>query len=156
MTATNHALTGAVVALVLKNPLLAIPVAFAAHFVMDAIPHFGISEPDVFTRNSSKRFRTILIVDCILAALLLIFVPILLAPQISWWITAFSMVACMSPDLVWGYHFYHETRHKIIKKKRLFSVFHHKIQWSETLNGIYIEAAWFFGMSVLIVAISSS
>lgn len=42
MIATNHALTGAAIAVVIKQPILAIPLAFVSHFICDAIPHFGV------------------------------------------------------------------------------------------------------------------
>ncbi len=41
MTGFNHAVTGALIAGAVGNPFLAIPLAFASHFVLDAIPHFG-------------------------------------------------------------------------------------------------------------------
>jgi hypothetical protein len=40
MTLTNHLLTGAAIAKLLPSPV-AIPIAFASHFVLDALPHFG-------------------------------------------------------------------------------------------------------------------
>ena len=42
MTTTAHALTGAAIAVVIKKPKLAIPLAFLSHFACDALPHFGI------------------------------------------------------------------------------------------------------------------
>jgi len=41
MTITNHILAGAIIGAVIKEPALALPIAFASHFVMDALPHFG-------------------------------------------------------------------------------------------------------------------
>lgn len=40
MTATAHAIIGTVIAAKIGNPALAIPIAFASHFVADAIPHW--------------------------------------------------------------------------------------------------------------------
>ena len=42
MTATNHALTGATIATLVRQPYLAIPLAFLSHFFCDALPHFDI------------------------------------------------------------------------------------------------------------------
>jgi hypothetical protein len=42
MHSINHAALGAVIGLVTKDPLIAIPAAFASHFVLDALPHYGI------------------------------------------------------------------------------------------------------------------
>lgn len=40
MTATAHALVAGAIAVKIGNPLLAIPLAIASHFVMDCIPHW--------------------------------------------------------------------------------------------------------------------
>ncbi|MBI2588929.1 hypothetical protein HYW35_01850 [Candidatus Saccharibacteria bacterium] len=42
MTATNHALSGALIGAFLALPV-AIPVALVSHFVLDALPHYGIN-----------------------------------------------------------------------------------------------------------------
>ena len=41
MTITNHLLAGSLIGLTVAQPALAIALAFASHFVMDALPHFG-------------------------------------------------------------------------------------------------------------------
>lgn len=40
MTATGHAIIGAVIAAKIGNPALAIPIAFASHIAADAFPHW--------------------------------------------------------------------------------------------------------------------
>ena len=40
MTATGHALIGTVIAAKVSNPLAAIPIALASHFLADALPHW--------------------------------------------------------------------------------------------------------------------
>lgn len=40
MTATGHALIGTVIAAKIGNPLAAVPIAIASHFLADAIPHW--------------------------------------------------------------------------------------------------------------------
>ena len=40
MTATGHALIGTVIAAKIGNPVLAIPIAVASHFLADALPHW--------------------------------------------------------------------------------------------------------------------
>ncbi len=40
MTATGHALIGALIAAKFHNPYLALPLSFASHFVCDVIPHW--------------------------------------------------------------------------------------------------------------------
>src|SRR5690348_3620935 len=41
MTGYNHAMTGVAIALAVRQPLLAAPLAFASHFLLDITPHFG-------------------------------------------------------------------------------------------------------------------
>ena len=40
MTATGHALIGTVIAAKIGNPVLAVPIAVASHFLADALPHW--------------------------------------------------------------------------------------------------------------------
>lgn len=150
MTATNHAVTGALVALAIDKPLIAIPLAFGVHFLMDMIPHFGLGHTDAMVRNKDKRFRYILLADCTMALILLIALPILSNSLVAAWIIFACMFACMSPDLVWGWHFYHEIVHKTLKDKTWFSNSHKKIQWSETPFGAVTEIAWFISILALI------
>ncbi|MGD9495219.1 MAG: hypothetical protein AB7Y46_02800 [Armatimonadota bacterium] len=44
MMATPHLLTGAAVARVLRRPVLALPAAFASHFVLDMMPHLDSND----------------------------------------------------------------------------------------------------------------
>ena len=43
MTGTNHAMTGGVIGLVIGGPI-AIPIAFASHFLLDWMPHLGFEK----------------------------------------------------------------------------------------------------------------
>lgn len=134
MTTTNHALTGALIATVIKQPFLAIPLAFLSHFVCDALPHFGIN-----MKFRSREMYIWLVVDGLVAltfALFLIFKgvedPVLLA------IAGF---AAMSPDLAWLYY----GIKGVFPQKEKFGIisrFHNKIQWSETKWGIILELLW--------------
>lgn len=143
MTASNHAVTGALIAVIFPKPYIAIPLAFAAHFVMDALPHFGVAEKDINKRNKNQIFLLTLMIDIMIAGLLLISLPLVLNQAINPWLLFLSMLACMSPDLVWGRRFYHEVRHKTTKQLSNFSLFHTNIQWSETPKGLIIEILWF-------------
>ncbi len=151
MTATNHAITGALIAVAIHQPVLAVILAFGAHFAMDAMPHFGIDEPNVLKRNADKRFLKVLAIDCAVALALLISVPILIAPTVNPWLVALCMFACMSPDLIWGFRFFNERRSKTVKPKNHLSRFHSFIQWKEFPQGIWAEAVWFVFVSALIL-----
>lgn len=141
MTATNHSLTGALIAVAVTNPI-AIPLAFLAHFAMDAIPHFGISETDVFKKPDNKIFRTVLSTDSLVALVGLILVPIALHRVVPIWLSLACMIACMSPDLVWGWHYYHVIKNHVHRKRSWFSRLHKKIQWKEVEWGASVEAVW--------------
>lgn len=150
MTATNHAITGALVASFVPNPATAIPLAFLAHFLMDAIPHFGIHIGDELSRNKTRLFKVVLISDLALAGLLLLSIPLLLSENAG--LTLACMLACMSPDVVWGYRFFYELQENRIRQKNFFSRFHTKIQWSETPKGLLVEVAWFAMVLSLVLA----
>jgi hypothetical protein len=155
MTATNHAITGALVATLLKEPLLAIPVAFVIHFVMDTIPHFGFKVEgveDLKKRNLDKLFKKVLISDVAVAALLLFIIPIALSEAYSWWVVLACMIACISPDLVWAYRFYYEIRSKKLLPQSWLTKFHNYIQWAETPKGAIFEAAWFLVSASILLA----
>jgi hypothetical protein len=53
MTATGHALIGTVIAAKVGNPVLAIPIALASHFIADALPHW-----DTGTNRKLKSKKT--------------------------------------------------------------------------------------------------
>ncbi|KKW11607.1 MAG: hypothetical protein UY48_C0015G0013 [Candidatus Gottesmanbacteria bacterium GW2011_GWB1_49_7] len=42
MTATAHALVAGAIARSIPNPIFAVPLAFASHFIMDTVPHWDI------------------------------------------------------------------------------------------------------------------
>ena len=61
---TNHMVTGAVIALVVKQPALALPLAFLSHFVLDALPHYGErGEEQMFSRLT----RAVIVTDLVVA-----------------------------------------------------------------------------------------
>jgi hypothetical protein len=138
MTAVNHALTGATIAFVLGNPVLAVPLAFLSHFVCDAIPHYTPNIPDeIWIR--SKAFKGLLIADgsfcTLLVALLAIYRPE------HWLLASICAFLATSPDLVWLNHFVKSAQNKPWKPS-LFSKFAAKIQWYARPLGVTVEIAW--------------
>jgi hypothetical protein len=136
VTATNHALAGAAIGFLVKEPVLALPLALASHFVMDAIPHVGLDEFGGHHKQP-KLFRKILSVD---AALLALIIGILWAYHAPPLVFACLFIAG-SPDFIWAYRYVFQEKLGNIapKAKSSFSHFHSKIQWSQTLRGVYIE-----------------
>lgn len=148
MTGTNHGMTGAAIALLIKEPALAVPLSFASHFACDAIPHYGLA-PGAKLFDSS--FNKSLIGDFLLAAGLMAILGMIF-PAEKWLIWA-CMVAAASPDLMWAYY---ELYLKKIKGRKFkldpLAKFHSWIQWSQTPKGFYLEIAWFLLMGYLVLA----
>jgi len=146
MTATNHVLTGALIATAVHNPWLALPAAFLSHFVVDAIPHFGRTD----IKLNSFYFRSRLLADMIVAALCLLIILLLQPAHV--WIILLCGVLAASPDLMWLSRFIAANQHRPAAKLGLIRQFHHKIQWFEHPIGASVEVAWFLAMLVLLNA----
>lgn len=136
MMATSHAVTGAAIALIIKEPLAALPLAFISHFVCDGLPHIGLDEYGGHNKKP-KLFHKILAVDATLLALFGLF---LIVAGASWLVFACVFLAG-SPDLIGAYRYTFQEKfgHKKARAKNIFNRFHSKIQWSQTLRGAYIE-----------------
>jgi len=150
MTGTNHGMTGAVIALTVKQPLLAIPLSFFSHFVCDMIPHFGVKdkpgEPD--DELFKTKFNIILICDFLIAVSLMVLFGYWF-PEQKWTIWA-CMVAAAIPDALNAYSRLYLERVKKVKynPKEHFTA---RIQWSQTYKGAYVEIVWFISMWALIL-----
>lgn len=143
MTATNHAITGAFIATLVKQPYLALPLAFLSHFFCDALPHFDSG----FTFGKRSMY-IYLAGDGLLAVLAAAFLlwqgvenPLLLAV---------SGFAAMSPDLAWLYYGIKDGTPDKRETHGVVSRFHSNIQWSATKLGIVPEIIW---AGVLLTAI---
>lgn len=147
MTGTNHGMTGAVIALLVKEPVIAVPLSYSSHFVCDAIPHFGLAPGD---KLFDKKFNITLICDFIIAVIMMIILARLFPSQkIVIWL---SMVAAASPDLMWAYYNLYIEKIKGRKPKLgIIARFHTWIQWSQTPKGWFVEIAWFLAATLLII-----
>lgn len=132
-------MTGAVIALLAKEPAIAIPLSFASHFACDSIPHFGLAPGD---KLFDRKFNVTLLADFLFAVTIMIALGVMFPAQrlLIW----FCMIAAASPDLMWAY--YNLYIQKIKGKKphlNLLARFHAWIQWSQTPKGWFVEIAWF-------------
>ncbi|MDQ3093634.1 MAG: hypothetical protein M3Q70_00445 [bacterium] len=133
MRAVNHGLTGAAIAVVVKQPILVLPLAFVSHFVCDFIPH---SDVKVF---KSRKFWLVLYADMALAVVCTLAIATIW--HHLWWLVIISAFTAASPDLTWLYYrFWHPT-----KRLDIITKFHSVIQWAQmdSMLGYGIEAAWF-------------
>lgn len=135
MTATNHALTGAAIATLVRQPYLAIPLAFVSHFACDALPHFGIN-----LKFGNKQMWRYLFAEFIAMLLLSTFLLVSGTSEPIFLLIVCAVVA-MSPDLSW---YYYGKKGKLGKVSQLdpLNRFHSKIQWSQTKLGIIPEILW--------------
>jgi hypothetical protein len=142
MTGFNHGMTGAVIAITVKKPELAVPLAFLSHFLQDAIPHWDYGTGRPSGQFFSNRFNTFLISDFLFSLVLMVLIG-LAFPYQTWLIVA-CMIAAASPDLMWGYYYLYLQR---IKRRKLrlnwLARLHSKIEWSESLPGAIVEVLWF-------------
>lgn len=149
MTATNHALTGAVIGLSVGNPLIALPAALLSHFVCDAIPHF--SDPKL--KVGSRQFANYLACDALGAVGVALFLTIL-RPD-SWFVACWCAFLATSPDLMWAGRFFRAQKSK--KKNadtplptHILARFHSRIQWFAKPVGAVVEYAWAIGTVLLL------
>jgi len=145
--ATNHALTGAVIGLVVGNPWVALPAALASHFVCDAIPHFGMGKD--FIR--SKAFRNFLIFDAILCVTLVLFLA--MTQPAHWILAAVCAFLAASPDLLWIPLYRKSLQGKTFNFTGFYK-FASNIQWFERPIGGVVELLWFFVATFLLVSLA--
>lgn len=159
MTSTNHALTGAVIALAVKQPALAIPLAFGSHFIVDMIPHYNPNGVKGFNKLGRKfkhrSFWWVFGIDMSLFGLLLITLPFLLITTVTSLTIFLSMLAAASPDFVDGYHFLVGHFRKKTFKPNWFDKFCIAIQHYEKPPGMIVEVGWMLLMCWFISRLSS-
>src|SRR6185369_6641141 len=119
MIALNHALTGAAIGLAVQKPYLVIPLAFASHFVLDAVPHFGHKVYEYGGKYATKIYIADGIATVLGLGLTALYAPHLILPAL---VGAFF---AMLPDVFW-LHYYRSGR-----PQTWFYKFHQKIQWFE-------------------------
>ncbi|HET9174494.1 MAG TPA: hypothetical protein VFN56_04420 [Candidatus Saccharimonadales bacterium] len=147
MTATNHALTGALIGLVVGNTLVALPIALISHFVCDTIPHFGKDADETWLRSSL--FKRSLAADAIICVL--ITVILFLTHPMHWFLAVLCAFIATSPDLYWISQFKKAVEgKKITRYTNGFGYFAGVIQWFQKPIGIVIEIAWATAMGLLI------
>jgi len=146
MRAINHALTGTVIGLVVKEPAVAIPIALVSHWICDAIPHYGsgISEKHAMESNA---FERLLYIDTILCFLLVLVLAIL-QPN-HWVLASFCAFVAASPDLL-SFNRWRLMRQGLKSKLTPYGKFAKGIQWFERPIGGVVELAWAIAAVILI------
>jgi hypothetical protein len=151
MTATNHAVTGAIIGTMVANPVLALTLAFLSHFVLDMIPHFGVGkESDNFIK--SRKFAIYLVADAALCLVLVLGLAI--AHLHMWWFIAICAFVATTPDFG-SINRWWQARHGRLKqwKPGPFIRFASKIQWFEHPIGALVEVVWFASSLTLLISL---
>ncbi len=136
MRAINHALTGAVIAVVVPHPVVALPLAVISHFVCDVIPHF---DTPWLQGMASKRFKAALLIDASLCVLLVAF--LYGASPNNWLLPSLCAFAAASPDFTHVPKWLAAVRGKTHQISWL-EKFHSNIQWFQRPSGIAVEIPW--------------
>lgn len=149
MTGINHIVTGAVIAGAVRQPALVVPLAFASHFALDSMPHFGFTDWDKARINQRNLIHGVITLDVILVIVLIGLFVTQGAPALFY----IAGLAAFSPDLAWVYQFavYHRMEPSKTDPRNRFSQFHERIQSRERPSGIYIEIAYLVIMTLLLI-----
>jgi len=119
MLETPHVMIGAVIATKIPNPLIAIPLAFASHFVLEMVPHWNPhlnSETEKFGQPT-RRSTFVTTVDSTIALVAGSFIAYKALPDVS---VAITILACcfasVLPDVMEGPYFFLHMKNAFIKK----------------------------------------
>lgn len=154
MTATNHAVTGAIVGLAVANPLLAIPLAFVSHFALDAIPHFD-PPGNADKRIATHDFRKQLLLDALCCGALVL--ALFLTGVQNWLNAAICAFAAASPDLFWIPKFIRAQKgQKQLPLRNPFLVLHSKVQWLTGPKLWPVEAVWLIAVASIVFFLTSN
>jgi hypothetical protein len=155
MTVLNHTLTGAVIAVAVKNPTAAIGLAFLSHFVLDAIPHIGASNAkSVFERNKKLSFQLVLGFSIIITAVLLPIIFNWANGAVSGWQLLACIIAANFPDLIWVPRFFREIATHQEKPRGPFSEMHVRMQRESMTLGLANESIWFAVMLISLLVLT--
>ena len=116
-------MVGAAIAVKVGNPLLAVPLAFASHFVMEMVPHWNPHINTEFKKfgKVTKKSTTIIVIDSIFALLSGSFIAWQALPDQA---LALTILACclasILPDLIEAPYFFLKFKSEAIKKWIVF------------------------------------
>ena len=164
MTATNHALTGALIVVLIKKPELALPLAFLSHYALDALPHYnprGVNLQSFKNYDEAYRrkfkdnsFLIIFAIDMLLFASILILSWFVGLNNLPHWEVFLGALLGASPDFEGGFYLLCQILRIKLKNPGYISPiarFHIKLQWMERPWGLYIEFVWFAAVLTLIL-----
>lgn len=119
MLETPHVIVGAAIATKVANPALALPLAFASHFLLEKVPHWNPhlnTETEKFGRPT-KNTTVIVFIDSAVALATGLYIASRALPNSAHAMTI--VLACLLaalPDLIEAPHFFLGIRNGFIKK----------------------------------------
>lgn len=137
MTFANHFLTGSLIAVSVKEPALVAPLAFASHYALDALPHYGYYKGgyDVLLQHKATYVLEVLGVLGVIA--------LLLTGEYGWNIVLLGGLMAVLPDVEWPYRYFRYEKPGKTPRDFWFTRFHYNIQWCERPWGVFIEVAFY-------------
>lgn len=149
MTTANHALTGALIAVTIDQPYLVLPLAFASHFLLDALPHWGVDDD---TKTPKQKFYAHLRYEGIgLIGIL----TLLLSGVYGWNIVLLASFVAVLPDIEWPVRYLFYARVDKQPPSTVSARMHKRIQWCERSWGGYVEIAYFALGYLLLIHLST-
>lgn len=141
MTGLSHAATGVAIAVAVPHAVLALPLAFVSHFILDKFPHWGVEHLD----GRHKVFRRIILLDTI-AGVSFVLLMMFAMPQHALLI-ALAAMAATAPDLMWLPNFIREVKGLASKPHNAIMRWHSKLQF-ERGWGIATEGFWLLAVLI--------
>ena len=141
---TPHVVVGAAIALKVKNPLLAIPLAFASHFVLERVPHWNPHlNTELKTYGSVTRSTTYLVVlDALLA---LAFGSTLALKQLPDQLSTLTTLSCcfasVLPDVIEAPYYFLKQRSELIER------------WIQFQKSIQADTSVFWGLATQVITV---
>jgi len=147
MTTSNHIFTGAAIALAVNQPVVALPLALLSHFVLDALPHYGIDGAGYIEAAKYK-------LTYVMESFNIVGIPLLiyLLWGQPWWVWLAAGLAIL-PDIVWIYAYFTYERYGKEMVQGPITRMHSKIQWGERHWGILIEVPFLVCMVLLVASL---
>lgn len=142
MTGLNHVLTGSAIALAIHQPLLAAPLAFLSHFLLDITPHFGGTPVYEY---GHKIFPYIIGGDAIVSTGAVFFICSLAPAHAA--LILLCVLCALLPDILLLHHYTHGRPYT------WFHRWHLQMQWFERPPGAIVEASYTVFISTVITAL---
>lgn len=147
MLETPHVLIGAAIATKVGNPFLAIPLAFASHFVLETVPHWN---PHLNTETKkyghpTKRSTVITAIDSTTALVSGSYIAFTALPNTG---LAATILACsffaVLPDVMEGPYFFLKMRRKWVEK------------WIAFQKSLQSDTTWYWGLLTQLLTIGAT